>query len=469
MTFSLPNLMRTTTFRLALLHSLLFTIFVIGLLVYLYSATVVFVRAEAGARLDAELAELERVYEEGQLVRLNRSVLERSTISQPGSGSRQFLYLLKDPQGRKLSGQLADLQPLPQGRGQKLFIAIDYPQPDGTTETRAAEGRASVFEDDSTIFVGYDIEEFERVLPRITYVLLTAAPIGLLMSLIGGIIISRSVARRADALNKTAAAVMAGDLSQRAPVIGSGDEFDRLSEQLNAMLARIEQLMQSSRHVGDSIAHDLRSPLTRLRNRLETTLAEPMSQDVAEETLDQTLGEVDGVLATFNAILQLSRLETGQGARMSETDLTALLNEIVELYLPACEEAGLQLITSIGRNLSVLGQREMIAQALSNLIDNAIKYTPSDGQITVEAARGRDNTIIIRVIDSGPGIPSEDRERVVKRFVRLEESRSEPGSGLGLALVTAVAEVHNGTFELTEGNGSNELPGLSAILRLPRA
>lgn len=469
MKFNLPNLMRTTTFRLAVLHSLLFTIFVIGLLVYLYSATVVFVRAEAGASLDAELAELEQVYDDGQLVRLNRSVLERSTASQPGSGSRQFLYLLQDPQGRKISGQLADLQPLPKGRGQKLFIQIDYPQPDETIETRAAEGRASVFEDGSTIFVGYDIQEFERVLPRITSVLLTAAPIGLLMSLIGGIIISRSVARRADELNKTAAAVMAGDLSQRAPVLGSGDEFDRLSEQLNAMLERIEQLMQSSRYVGDSIAHDLRSPLTRLRNRLETTLAEPMSQDFAEETLEQTLGEVDGVLATFNAILHLSRLETGQGGRMSATNLTVLLNEIAELYQPACEEAGLRLVTSIGRNLSVLGQREMIAQALANLIDNAIKYTPEGGQITFESARGRDNMIVIRVIDSGPGIPAEDRERVVKRFVRLEDSRSEPGSGLGLALVTAVADVHKGAFELTDGNGPADMPGLSATLRLPKA
>lgn len=469
MTFSIPNLIRTTTFRLALLHSVLFTIFVLGLLVYLYSATVVFVRAEAGASLDAELAELLQVYEDGQLVQLNRSVRERSTPSLPGSGSRQFLYLLQDAEGRKISGQLAGLQRLPAGTLQKLFIDIDYPQPDGSVDSRPSEGRAAVLPDGSTIFVGYDIEEFESVLPRITSAVRTAAPIGLLMSLIGGIIISRSAARRADQLTRTAEAVMTGDLSRRAPVVGSGDEFDRLAEQLNAMLARIEQLMQSSRHVGDSIAHDLRSPLTRLRNRLETTLAEPMSQDVAEETLEQTLGEVDGVLATFNAILRLSRLETGQGARMAATDLTELLSEIAELYDPACEEAGLEFSSSIGRNLSVLGQREMIAQAMSNLIDNAIKYTPKSGQIRLEAARGRDNMVVVRVIDSGPGIPKTERARVVKRFVRLEDSRSEPGSGLGLALVAAVADVHKGAFELSDGNGPEDMPGLSATLRLPRA
>lgn len=468
MKFGLPNLMRTTTFRLALLHSVLFTLFVIGLLVYLYSATVVFVRAEAGASLDAEMAELLQVYEDGRLVQLRRSVYERSTASQPGSGSRQFLYLLQDAEGRQLAGQLSGLQPLPPGGQQQLFIDINYPTSDGGVDSRPSEGRATVLPDGSTIFVGYDVEEFLSVLPRITFVVYTAAPIGLLMSLIGGIIISRSAARRADQLAKTAEGVMAGDFSRRAPVVGSGDEFDRLAEQLNAMLARIENLMQSSRHVGDSIAHDLRSPLTRLRNRLETTLAQPMTQDVAEETLEQTLGEVDGVLATFNAILRLSRLETGQSGRMATTDLTVLLQEMAELYEPACEEAGLEFMISIGRNLSIIGEREMIAQALSNLIDNAIKYTPANGNIKLEAARGRENMVVIRVIDSGPGIPAQERARAVQRFVRLEASRSEPGSGLGLALVAAVADVHKGSFELSDGYGPPNSPGLSATLRLPR-
>ena len=465
----LPSLIRTTTFRLALLHSVLFTLFVIGLLVYLYSATVVFVASEADASLDAEMAELLQVYEEGRLVQLRRSVYERSTASLPGSGSRQFLYLLKDAEGRKIAGQLSGLQSLPEGTNQQVRLEIEFPQPDETIEVRPAEGRASVLPDGTTIFVAYDVQEFLGVLPRITYAVYTAAPIGLLMSLIGGIIISRSAARRADQLTKTAEGVMAGDLSRRAPVVGSGDEFDRLAEQLNAMLSRIEQLMGSSRHVGDAIAHDLRSPLTRLRNRLESTLAEPMTQDLAEETLEKTLGEVDGVLATFNAILRLSRLEGGRGATMEQTDVTTLLTEIAELFEPACEEAGLSFNHAIGRSLLVLGEREMIAQAISNLIDNAIKYTPQGGKIQLEAARGRENMIVIRVIDNGPGIPAGDRDRVIDRFVRLEASRSEPGSGLGLALVAAVADVHKGTFQLSDGGGAAGNPGLSATLRLPRS
>ena len=467
MSFRLPTLVRTTTFKLALLHTALFGVFVVGLLIYLYASTVVFIRTEAGASLDAELAELIQVHQDGNLVQLNRSVRERSSASVPGS--RQFLYLLQDAEGRKIAGQLSGLPPLPSGGPQKLFIDIDYPKPDGTFESRPSEGRAAVLPDRSVIFVAYDIDEFLGVIPRITQVVWTAAPIGLLMSLVGGIIISRSAARRADELAKTAEGVMSGDLSRRAPVVGSGDEFDRLAEQLNAMLARIEQLMQSSRHVGDAIAHDLRSPLTRLRNRIETALAEPMSQNDAEDTLGRTLGEVDGVLSTFNAILRLSRLEGGQGGRMEPTDITELSGELAELFEPACEAAGLEFSHEIGRGLTVKGDRDMIAQALSNLLDNAVKYTPVPGHIRLEAARGRDNMVVLRVIDSGPGIPEDERDAVMERFVRLEASRSEPGSGLGLALVKAVADIHSGTFHFSDGGGEGDRPGLKATLRLPKA
>lgn len=467
MSFRLPTLVRTTTFKLALLHTVLFGVFVIGLLIYLYAATVVFIRTEAGQSLDAELAQLLQVYEEGNLVQLNRSVRERSTASVPGS--RQFLYLLQDAEGRKINGQLSGLPPLPTGGPQKLFIDIDYPKPDGTFQSRPAEGRAAVLPGGSIIFVAYDIDEFLGVIPRISNVVWTAAPIGLLMSLIGGVIISRSAARRADELAKTAEGVMSGDFARRAPVVGSGDEFDRLAEQLNAMLAKIEQLMLASRHVGDAIAHDLRSPLTRLRNRLETALAKPMSQHDAEGALAQTIGEVDGVLATFNAILRLSRLEGGQSGRIERTDMSELATELAELYQPACEEAGLAFSSEIGRGLAVKGDREMLAQALSNLIDNAIKYTPSPGNIRLEAARGRESMVVIRVIDNGPGIAPHERASAMERFVRLEASRSEPGSGLGLALVKAVADVHKGAFEFSDGGGEGVRPGLTATLRLPRA
>ena len=463
--FRLPTLVRTTTFRLALLHSALFAVFLLGLLVYLYASTVVYIRGEARSSLDAEIFELVQAHRQGGLVRLNQSVLERSSVP----GSRQFIYLLQDAEGRKISGDLSGPPAgVEVGGAQKVNFNIDYPKADGTIETRPAEGRQATLADGSLVFVAYDVDEFVGIIPRITSAIWTAAPIGLLMSLIGGIIISRTAARRADELAKTAEGVMAGDFSRRAPVEGSGDEFDRLAEQLNDMLARIEQLMLSSRHVGDSIAHDLRSPLTRLRNRLETSLARSMTQEETEETLGQTLGEVDNVLATFNAILRLSRLEAGEGGRVARTDVGALAHELAELYEPACEEAGLGFSAAIGRSLFVMGDRDLIAQALSNLLDNAVKYTPSPGAIRLDVARGKASDVVFKVTDTGPGIPKAERERAVKRFVRLEASRSEPGSGLGLALVEAVADIHKGEFTLDDGGGPNHRPGLTATLRLPR-
>ncbi|MEM6901171.1 MAG: HAMP domain-containing sensor histidine kinase [Pseudomonadota bacterium] len=463
--FRLPTFVKTTTFRLALLHSGLFAVFLLGLLVYLYASTVVYIRGEARSSLDAEITELVQAHRQGGLVRLNQSVLERSTVP----GSRQFIYLLQDGDGRKISGDLSGPPAGVEAGGvEKIRFTIDYPKADGSIETRPAEGRQATLADGSLIFVAYDIDEFVGIIPRVTNVVWTAAPIGLLMSLIGGIIVSRTAARRADELAKTAEGVMAGDLSRRAPLAGSGDEFDDLAGQLNAMLARIEQLMLSSRHVGDAIAHDLRTPLTRLRNRLESSLASSMSKEETEETLENTLGEVDHVLDTFNAILRLSRLEAGDSGPVERIDMSAIGHELAELFEPACEDAGLEFSADIGRNLFLRGERSLIAHALSNLLDNAIKYTPSPGDIRFEVAKGRDETVVLKVTDTGPGIPKKDRERVVERFVRLETSRSEPGSGLGLALVDAVADLHRGSFVLDDGSGLHHRPGLSATLRLPR-
>ncbi|MEO0881509.1 MAG: HAMP domain-containing sensor histidine kinase [Pseudomonadota bacterium] len=463
--FRLPTFVNTTTFRLAMLHAGLFAVFLVGLLVYLYASTVVYIRGEARSSLDAEITELVQAHRQGGLVRLNQSVLERSSVP----GSRQFIYLLQDSEGRKISGDLSGPPAgVEAGGAQKISFIIDYPKADGSIETREAEGRQATLADGSLIFVAYDIDDFVGIIPRVTNVVWTAAPIGILMSLIGGIIVSRTAARRADELAKTAEGVMAGDLSRRAPVAGSGDEFDDLAGQLNAMLAKIEQLMLSSRHVGDAIAHDLRTPLTRLRNRLERSLASSMSKEETEETLQTTLAEVDRVLDTFNAILRLSRLEAGDSGPVERIDLSTIGSELAELFEPACEDAGLSFSADIGRDLHVMGERSLLAHALSNLLDNAIKYTPAPGSIKFEVARGRDENVVLKVIDNGPGIPKRDRERVVERFVRLEASRSEPGSGLGLALVDAVADLHKGTFTLEDGSGAHHRPGLSATLRLPR-
>ena len=304
---------------------------------------------------------------------------------------------------------------------------------------------------------------------RITNTIYLAGGAGLIITIIGGIWISRLVARRAQQLVDTTEQVMAGDLTARAKTAGTDDEFDRLAERLNAMLERLQALVKASRHTGDAIAHDLRSPLSRMRNRLEHALSQPDPNRTANEVIEDTITEVDGVLATFNAILRLSRLDAQTEMRMERTDVSELVEEMADLFEPAAEFEGLRFESDASRAAQVLGDREMIAQALSNLIDNAIKYTPEGGAIRVSARRADDNMVELMVKDTGFGIPESDRERAKQRFVRMDDARTLPGSGLGLALVDAVAMVHRGEFQLLDGDGPPERPGLKAVLRLPRA
>jgi len=295
-----------------------------------------------------------------------------------------------------------------------------------------------------------------------------SAVVGFVLSLIGGVVISRSAAQRAEQLARTAEEVMAGDLTRRAPVDGSGDEFDRLSEQLNAMLNKLERLVISSRSAGDSIAHDLRSPLTRLRNRLEGGLRED-KVDGQRAALTKSIEEVDGVLDTFNAVLRLSRVQAGATGSFRRINVTGITDELAELYQPACEEKNLAFSYRPEGELFVQADRDLIAQALSNLLDNAVKYTPEGGSVTLSVKRLPGGEAEVAVSDSGPGIPPEDRDRAVERFVRLEQSRSLPGSGLGLSLVLAVAEAHRGRLMLDSAGGSPPNTGLAARLILPSA
>ncbi|MEE9381477.1 MAG: HAMP domain-containing sensor histidine kinase, partial [Hyphomonadaceae bacterium] len=351
----------------------------------------------------------------------------------------------------------------------QVNFSLDARAPDASIVKIEVEGRVARFGPDHILLVGYNRDDNRKIVDRITQAVYTAAPIGLVLSLLGGVLISRYAARRAETLAMTAEAVMAGDLAQRVPVSGSGDEFDRLAVRMNAMLERIETLMQSARHTGDAIAHDLRSPLSRLRNRLVSALAEPLTREAAEEALGNTLEELDLVLTTFNAILRLSRLEAGEGGRMIRLEVSEVAAELADLYEPACEAAELKFTTKISKGLWIMGERELIAQAISNLLDNAVKYTPAGGAIEFSVKRGDERFVALTVLDSGPGIPQEARGQAVKRFVRLDASRSAPGSGLGLSLVAAVADAHHGLFELLDAKGPPERPGLKAILSLPRA
>jgi signal transduction histidine kinase len=273
----------------------------------------------------------------------------------------------------------------------------------------------------------------------------------------------------------TAQTIMAGDLTGRLPVIGSGDEFDRLALNLNGMLTRIESLMRGLKEVTDNVAHDLKTPLTRLRNRCEAALRSAKSEAEFRKVLEQTIEESEGLIRTFDALLMIARAESGEVREgMAEFDAAEVARDVSELYEPLAEDKGLTLEVEAKQRAAVKGNRELLSQALANLVDNAIKYAApvekppgavngkrSGIKVTADAEADR---IVLTVSDRGPGIPSDDRSRVMDRFVRLERSRSLPGSGLGLSLVSAVARLHGGELRLEDN-----APGLRAQITLPRA
>ena len=456
---------RTTTFRLALVYSVLFGLFSFLLLAYLYQATVGSLRAEADERLDAEMRALGLAYNAGGLERLEQSVIERALV--PGA---PFRYQLETAEGERIIGDFPYLPVSPPetvGEVSMVSLSIEMPNGNGGQAVTEAEGRIVRLANGNVLLVAIETGERGRIVRRITAAVTTAAPIGVLLALIGGIFISRYAARRAEQLARTTEEIVAGNLSIRAPLQGSGDEFDRLATHLNTMLEKLERLMATSRHTGDAIAHDLRSPLSRLRNRLESALLSDMDTETARETLASTVEEVDRVLQTFNAILRLSRLDAGAEGRMVQFDLHETLSELAELYEPACEDAGLNFFSDISSSISVLGDRELIAQAVSNLLDNAVKYTPEGGSIRFTARRTSDS-VVITVADDGPGIHEHMRDRAKERFFRLDSARTQSGSGLGLALAEAVAELHKGHVDLLWTHEPPEPKGLKAVLTLPR-
>ena len=311
---------RTTTFRLALVYSIIFALFSAGLLAYLFQATVGEMRAEAKSRLESEFRTLAVAWSAGGPSRLEQSLLERVLVD-----LREFTYRFESASG---DGIVADIPRMPveppeeYGQPRVVIIEIERPGPVGGSEIIPIEALIVRLGDDSVLLVGVRMDERIRQVNRITRVVATAAPIGFLLALVGGFFSARYAASRAESLTKTAEGVMSGELALRAPVGGSGDEFDRLAEQLNAMLERLEKLMASTRHAGDSIAHDLRSPLSRLRNQLEARLRGPIDEVSARETLGETVEEVDRVLATFNAILRLSRVHAGAEGKLVDLDVS---------------------------------------------------------------------------------------------------------------------------------------------------
>lgn len=459
--FKVRDLIRTTTFRLAMAQAAVFIVFAFALLSTVYLTTAGQLTRDAELSADQEFEGLTRLYAEGGLRRLNEAMIQRLGAA---SGA---IYVLADANGSVITGHFDALPATPESESERIVFQFERREADGQITRRNARGRIGRLLNGPILLVARDMGDAAAVVNRVTSAVWTGAALGLALSLLAGIIASRQAARRAEALSRTARDVMAGDLGRRAPTWGAGDEFDSLAADINAMLGRIERLVQASRTAGDSIAHDLRTPLTRMRQRMEEALAQAPEAERDREALRKALEETDQVLSTFNAILRLSRVQSAAGWTLKPVDLTQILADLAEFYEPAAEEAGVVFQAAIPPALRVSGDGTLLAQAMSNLIENALKYTPAGGRVEVAARRLATGEIEAAVRDSGPGIRPEDRERATERFVRLEAARTTPGAGLGLSLVSAVAELHKGAFTLSEGLGGAHGPGLTAALLLP--
>jgi signal transduction histidine kinase len=463
-----PRLFRTTPFRLTLLFLALFAAAASAFLGYIYVATAGEVNRRAQAEISREFESLEAAYRQGGVDALNQAIVERAT------GERPFLYFLADKSGKRISGSIEE-SPVSNFTGDGPTWAsfkVTETDLDGAEVKAAAKGVQQRLEHGEILFVGADVDASEAYVRKIVRALWGAGALVILLGLAGGVLISRNVSRSMQGLVDVVNAVRAGDLHARAKIRGARDEYDELAEGLNDMLDRIERLMGGLRHAGDAIAHDLRSPLTRLRARMEVALidAENGKGDPVA-ALETALQDADGVLKTFNAVLAIARLQAaGSAPDQTSFDASELASDMAELYELSCEDKGLDFKAEIVPALTIKGNREFLAQALANILDNAIKYTPEGGAIMLRARRTSSGELEFSVTDTGPGVPEADRARVVQRFVRLENSRSEPGAGLGLSLVQAVAASHGGRLELSEGPGeyNGTGPGLRVALVLPR-
>jgi signal transduction histidine kinase len=451
----LVRLLETSTFRLALIYLALFGVSGLALLGYLYFATAGVMERQTAETIQAEIAGLYEQYRAEGLDRLRR-VIERRSAAYP---NRASVYLLADPLGRPIAGNLDRWPNVGPGKDDWLQFTVEVRPQDAQAEQRRALARGFLLTGGFRLLVGREIEERIAIQSMLRQAIGWGLALTLLLGLVGGYVASRGMLSRVEAINRTTRQIMAGDLGQRIAVRGTRDEFDQLAENLNAMLDQIERLLDGMRQVTDNIAHDLRTPLNRLRARVEVALLRDLDAADARALLEQTLTDVEAMIGTFNALLAIARAEAGsERASFEPIDLAALTADLAELYGPLAEEKGIVFARSCPDGLRVSGNRELLAQALANLLDNAIKYTPESGVVELQVTRGS-RAPVITIADSGPGIPAGDRERVLERFARLETHRSTPGNGLGLSLVKAVAMLHGASLRLEDNH-----PGLRVRL-----
>ena len=452
--FALPGLFRSQAFRIVLIYVVLFGISATGLIAFTYWNAKRALDAQSDQIIEAEIADLATQYRQ-----LDENGLIQLIINRSGPGA-QGLYLLSDADHRVIVG---NLDGWPQGaEGTGDFINFTYYRrlSSGQIEERRARGRTFTLTSGDLLLVAQDVHDRQLMAQLFSTTVPWTLALMIFLGLAGGALIGRNMLARLDSINRTSKEIIAGDLSRRVPVTTSHDEFDTLAENLNRMLDRIERLMSGVREVTDSVAHDLRTPLTRLRNRLDMSLRHLPPRSEQQGELEAAVEETDRLIATFNALLLIAEADAGVAREaMAPVDIAAVVRDAADLYAPVAEEKGITLAVESERSLLIDGNHSLIAQALVNLVDNALKYTSDAGRVAIMAGE-QTGAVFLSVADTGPGIPETERAHVLERFVRLETSRHSVGTGLGLSLVAAVARLHDARLSLEDNH-----PGLKAVLR----
>jgi hypothetical protein len=446
----MPKLPSSTAFRFAAFYSLAFTMLILALGTAMYWA----IRQELRYELEQRV-----VTERGAILReandLGVGGLETIIADRAATKNSDMRYALVDASGRLRAGWKVTAIPTP-GWSNMLFVK----QSGKLDDTRAFTSRTA---DGGTLIIGADPEAIEELDGRIIPLFAVAFGLITAIGVLGAFLLSGALGRRLGAINRTADAIIGGDLARRMPISGTGDEFDRLSETLNQMLDRIAGLLDNLRQVSGDIAHDLRTPLARLRQRLDLALAGNADAPALRTAMQQAIEQSEDMLELFAAILSISEVEAGGTVvRMAPLDLSGLMNDLADSYQLSAEDADRAFSRDIAPGIAIEANRELIAQLVVNLLDNALRHTPPGTAIGI-ALTADEDAVHLAVSDRGPGIPETDRERVFARFARLESSRTTPGHGLGLSLVAAIARAHGGTVRLDDNR-----PGVTFMVTLPR-
>ena len=448
------ELLRSSSFRLSLIYMVLFAGSVLLLLGFIYWATVGFMARQTDATIEAEITGLAEQYRVGGLGKLV-DILQERVERDPDSSS---VYLLASPGYKPLAGNIDAWPNVETGSDGWLTFAFKDTRAGGRIFN--ARARPFVLTGGLHLLVGRDTRELRATQELIMRALAWGMALTLALALAGSIVMSRSMLTRIERINQASREIMAGDLQRRIETTGANDEFDQLAVSLNAMLDEIERLMDGIRHVTDNIAHDLRTPLTRLRARLEQLRANLKQDSVNAAYVEQSIADADQLLATFGALLRIARIEAGSvKGNLDNVNLAELARDAAELYGAVAEEKEITIDLELEAEPVVQGDRDLLFQALINLLDNAIKYSLRDGRIAVQLNE-QDDHAVLAIADNGPGIPEAERDKVLQRFYRMDQSRSQRGSGLGLSLVAAVARMHNAKLQF-----SDNLPGLVAKLQ----